>query len=178
MVNHSTFFLLPPVRWAADTRILDSNTINFKPPEALEDPTSSQLNSQAMHSKFVWKFSIIMYLLMTKSYPFTFTEANGSSTSIDAASAKKFAELIRYRIQRGLNWNSSLAPINSIVTKAMICDPNQRISFQQLHAEFSQVYGYYKPHHEVQQVVNLMAQGAMNLKTQESASRQVIKIDR
>lgn len=110
-----------------------------------------------MHSKFVWKFSIVMYLLIHKAFPFTFAEANGSSAKIDATTAKKFAELIRYRIQRGLNWNSTLEPINSILRRAMVSDPSQRISFQQLIAEFGQVYNYYKPQQEAHQLIKMMA---------------------
>lgn len=158
MVNRSHFFLLSPVRWALETRILDTSTINFKPPEALEGQSTTQPVFLAQHAKFVWKFGVIMYLLISKVYPFTFAEANGNNTTIDARSAKKFAELIRYRLQVGLNWNSTLDPINQLLKRALVCDPNLRIAFKQLRSEFGNVYDYYKPKEEAINPINLLTQ--------------------
>lgn len=175
MINQATFFLLPPVRWAVDTRHLDTSTINFKPPEALEGGSTVPGPLEKQHSKFVWKFGIIMYLLISKNYPFTFAEANGSSSSIGSDSAKKFAELIRYRISRGLAWNSTLDPINQLLRQCLVCDPNHRITYQVLRAEFTRVYGYYKPKEESTLSVNLLAQSAFKMaKSPAQETRQAI----
>lgn len=176
MMNQSNFFLLPPVRWALGMKHLDTSTINFKPPETLEVGSPMPGHRDALHAKFVWKFGIIMYLLISKAYPFTFVEANGNNSKIDSNSAKKLAQLIRYRISTGLNWNSTFDPINKLLKQCLVCDPNLRISFARLKAEFTTVYGYYKPKEEASKTANMMANFALRMAGNQNVpeTRQVL----
>lgn len=144
MINKAQFFLAPPVRWILDEKFLDKISINFKAPEALENIKIDPSNLQALHKKFVWKFGVIMYLLMYKSLPFSFLDANGPSANIDATSVKKFAEMIRYRVEN-LQWNPSVDQINNTLRRALVYNFNDRVTYTQLYSDFSQTFSYYQP---------------------------------
>lgn len=144
MVNKAQFFLVPPVRWAVDEKYLDKTSINFKAPEALESIKIDPSNLQLLHKKFVWKFGLIMYLLIYKNMPFTFNDACGPAAPIDEHSVKKLVQLIRYRID-SLQWNPSIEQINSPLRKALVYNYNDRITFTQLYKEFSLTFSYYQP---------------------------------
>lgn len=140
------FFLVPPVRWAVDLRVLDKNTINFKPPESLELTSIDPRDLISLHKKFVWKFSIIMYLFSHRNFPFSYSEANSGDQNISESNVKRFAELIKYKCDRNLvTWNPSFDQFNKVLKKALVRPLASRISFKELYMEFSHVYSYYQP---------------------------------
>lgn len=174
MVNKAQFFLVPPVRWATDERLLDNNTINFKAPEALENIKIDPSNLQLLHKKFVWKFGLMMYLAIHKTMPFTFADACGPSAKIDEHTVKKFAQLIRYRVEN-LPWNPATEPINAPLRKALVYNYQHRATFTQLYTEFSHSFAYYQPKevalaaHHLSSLDGLAPDG----RTGEAATRQV-----
>lgn len=146
--NQNQFFLLPPVRWALDLKLLDKTIINFKPPESLEMLNLNPQDLNLMHKKFVWKFGIILYLLMVKKFPFSFARANGGeSANIDSHSVKKFAEHIRYQCSRtgGIEWLPAYDMFNKCLAKTLIPNIDARISLQGLYAEFGAIFNYFQP---------------------------------
>lgn len=100
-----------------------------------------------MHKKFVWKFAIILYLLMTKTFPFSFAEANGEHAEIDSQTVKRFSELVRYKIDRigGVNWPISFDAVSKCLAKALVRPLDSRISFLALFQEFTSIFNYYQP---------------------------------
>lgn len=164
MVNKAQFFLVPPVRWALDDRLLDNLTINFKAPEALEYIKIDPSNLQILHKKFVWKFGILMYRIIYKTLPFNFIDACGPSAGIDEHSVKKFVELIRYKVN-GLFWNPASEQINSPLRKALIYSHIDRISFTQLYTEFSHAFEYYQPKEVIMAAHHLSTLGGFSTDT-------------
>ena len=140
------FVMLPPVRWAYEVRILDKKTINWKPPESLEGIKIADNDYTNLHKKFVWKFGLILYSLMYKYLPFSFTEANGESATITASTAKRLLEVINYTIgSPKMVWSSTYDAINKVVAKCLIPNYLNRISYPQLYAEFSALFAYFQP---------------------------------
>lgn len=174
MVNKGNFFLVPPVRWAVDEKFLDVNSINFKAPEALENVKIDPSNLPALHKKFVWKFGVMMYLAMYKTMPFTFVDACGPSAGIDENSVKKFAQLIRYRVDL-LPWNSATEPINAPLRRALTYNYNDRVTFPQLHVEFGHAFNYYKPKEALvaTHISNLAGLKLAGVQPRDDSTRQV-----
>ena len=144
VVDTAQFFILPPVRWALEAKFLDAFSVNFKSPEALQFLEIDTTNIQALHKKFVWKFGVIMFLLIYKTYPVSFQDANGSTTKIDPNSIKKFWELLQYKLP-SIYWNPMYDKINTVLKKALTYNYQQRIAFPDLYSEFAGVFSYYRP---------------------------------
>lgn len=148
MVNDKfQYFLLPPVRWALELRLLDANSINFKPPESLEMQAIDPKNIVLMHKKFVWKFCLILYFYMSKKLPFSFAEANGDSAIINSTTVKKFVELLRYKVDRpgGIEWSQNHMEICKCLSKGLTRSLEHRITFQDFYLEFTAIFRYYQP---------------------------------
>ena len=146
--NHNTFLLVPPIRWAIEVRVLDRQTVNYKPPESLQFMSIDSRDFENLHKKFVWKFGLIMFFLMNKKLPFNFIEANNNDANaqINESTTKKFVEFITYRLDsKRILWLQQTQQLNEIIKMCLVKLLSGRISFHALHQKFRELHQFYQP---------------------------------
>ena len=140
------------MRWALDQRVLDKDSVNYKSPESLDMLQLPASDTEAHHKKFVWKFGLLMYLLIYKKLPFSFVEANtlnnrdSESLQIRQDTIKKFAQHITSRLELMKHqWNPQFDMINNCLRGALIRDYQRRTRYLDLCALFQDVFNFYQP---------------------------------
>ena len=147
-----SFLLLPPVRWALDVRVLDKETVNYKAPESLDMVAIAPTDLESLHKKFVWKFGLLMYLIIYKKLPFSFVEANtlnnrdSESLQINKESIKKFSDHITNRLEVIKHqWNPQFDMFNNCLRGALVRDYQRRARYPDLCGLFQDVFGFFQP---------------------------------
>lgn len=137
------FYLLPPLPWATGLRVLNNVTINFKPLESLEMANIDPNDLQSVHKKFVWKFGLIMYLIINKKLPFSFADANPGSNVINRETVQKFARHIRNSNLTG--WVTGRTPLTDLLQTCLNFSVDSRIAYPKLLISFQELRKLYFP---------------------------------
>lgn len=66
--------VIPPIRWAASSSVLDHIQINYKPPESLSLQKCNDV--QILHKKFIWKLAVLLYTSAYSTCPWSFIDGN------------------------------------------------------------------------------------------------------
>jgi len=132
--------------------VLDKDSVNFKAPESLEFIQLPAADTESTHKKFVWKFGLLLYLLLYKKLPFSFVEANSlsnrdsDSLQINKETIKKFSDHITSRLELLKHqWNPQFDMVNNCLRGALVRDYQKRIRYLDLRALFQEVYNFYQP---------------------------------
>lgn len=107
---------------------------------------------ESHHKKFVWKFGLLMYVLIYKKLPFSFVDANtlnnrdSESLRIDKDTIKKFAEHMACRLELMKHqWNPQFDMFNNCLRGALTRDYQRRMRYLDLCALFRDVFNFYQP---------------------------------
>jgi hypothetical protein len=131
------FYLLPPIPWATGVRVLNTLTINFKPLESLERIHIDTKDLITLHKKFVWKFGLIMHLIINKRLPFSFEDANPRDNTIGKETVDKFARYIRN--SNLSNWVTGKSALTEVLQRCLEFSLDKRIDFLTLYSSFEKL---------------------------------------
>lgn len=92
----------------------------------------------------VWKFGLIIYILLYQRKPFSYLETTKGEQKIDPNRVQLFLNTIKTRLKSGqVFFNDD--PINRILKRALVFDIDERAPFEEIKQAFALLYQIYQP---------------------------------